>query len=129
MKGYRITLNGQTFEVEVLSDPSLERVQVRVDGETFTVEVASVAPARQTEPDAAKPSPSSAARSAPASVQDSPVLEQAQEPALGSAARSLGEQPAEVAVAPLIAREQSQTGQGSTGWRRVGHQAERTWQF
>lgn len=41
MKNYRITVGGQTFEVEVLSDPRLEKVQVRVDGETLAVRVGS----------------------------------------------------------------------------------------
>ena len=40
MKGYRITLGGQTFEVEILSDPREREVQVRVDGETLMVSVA-----------------------------------------------------------------------------------------
>jgi biotin carboxyl carrier protein len=40
MKGYRITLGGQTFEVEILSDPRGKEVQVRVDGETLMVNVA-----------------------------------------------------------------------------------------
>ena len=40
MKGYRITLDGQTFEVEILSDPREKEVQVRVDGETLMVGVA-----------------------------------------------------------------------------------------
>ncbi len=40
MKGYRITLDGQTFEVEILSDPREKEVQVRVDCETLIVGVA-----------------------------------------------------------------------------------------
>ncbi len=39
MKSYHITLEGQTYEVEILSDPRLEQVQVRVNGETLTVTV------------------------------------------------------------------------------------------
>lgn len=48
MKRYRITLEGQTFDVEVLDDPRQEQVQVKVNGEVFTVGVeatAEVAPA------------------------------------------------------------------------------------
>ena len=39
MKRYQITLDGQSFEVLLLSDPSQEQVQVEVDGVAFTVEV------------------------------------------------------------------------------------------
>ncbi len=39
MSSYRITVNGQTFDVEVLSDPRLDQVQVRVDGIPVVVEV------------------------------------------------------------------------------------------
>ncbi len=39
MKRYRITLEGQTYTVAVLSDPRHSPVQVEVDGETFSVEV------------------------------------------------------------------------------------------
>jgi oxaloacetate decarboxylase alpha subunit len=44
MKRYRITLEGQTFDVRVLDDPRSEKGQVRVEvnGETFTVGVESV---------------------------------------------------------------------------------------
>ena len=42
MKQYRITLEGQTFDVKVLDDPRREQVRVEVDGETFTVGVESV---------------------------------------------------------------------------------------
>ena len=47
MKRYRITLEGHTFDVEVLDDPRQEQVRVWVDGEVFTVGVevtAEVAP-------------------------------------------------------------------------------------
>ena len=43
MKRYRITLEGQTFDVEVLDDPRQEQVRVRVDGEVFTVGVEATA--------------------------------------------------------------------------------------
>ncbi len=38
MKHYRITLEGRTFDVEVLDDPRQRQVRVRVDGQVFTVE-------------------------------------------------------------------------------------------
>ena len=43
MKRYRITLEGQTFDVQVLDDPRQEQVRVQVDGETFSVGVEAVA--------------------------------------------------------------------------------------
>jgi biotin carboxyl carrier protein len=42
MKHYRITLEGRTFDVEVLDDPRQRRVRVRVDGQVVTVEVEAV---------------------------------------------------------------------------------------
>ena len=39
MKKYQITLDGQTFEVILLSDPLQEQVQVEVDGIPFTAKV------------------------------------------------------------------------------------------
>lgn len=39
MKKYQITLDGQTFEVILLSDPLQEQVQVEVDGIRFTARV------------------------------------------------------------------------------------------
>jgi biotin carboxyl carrier protein len=42
MKHYRITLEGHTFDVEVLDDPSQRRLRVRVDGEVFTVDAEAV---------------------------------------------------------------------------------------
>ena len=38
MKHYRITLEGRTFDVEVLDDLRQRQVRVRVDGQVFTVE-------------------------------------------------------------------------------------------
>ena len=43
MKRYRITLEGQTLDVEVLDDPRREQVRVKVDGEVFTVGVEATA--------------------------------------------------------------------------------------
>ncbi|NIV40141.1 MAG: hypothetical protein GWN58_65270 [Anaerolineae bacterium] len=39
MKRYQITLDGQVFEVQLLSDPQQDQVQVEVDGIAFTAEV------------------------------------------------------------------------------------------
>lgn len=43
MKHYRITLEGHTFDAEVLDDPRQRQVRVQVDGEVLTVEVETVA--------------------------------------------------------------------------------------
>lgn len=42
MKRYRITLEGDTFDVKVLGDPRLDRVQVEVNAETYVVGVEEV---------------------------------------------------------------------------------------
>lgn len=39
MDTYRITLDGTTFEIQVLGDPTQDELQVRVDGETFQVQI------------------------------------------------------------------------------------------
>ena len=39
MKRYQITLEGQTFDVRLLSDPRQEHVQVEVDGVAFAAQV------------------------------------------------------------------------------------------
>ena len=41
MKRYQVAVAGQSFEVEVLGDPSREQVEVSVDGEILTVQVSS----------------------------------------------------------------------------------------
>jgi biotin carboxyl carrier protein len=42
MDSYRITLDGITYEVEVLSDPTASEVQVRVNGEIFEIQVSDL---------------------------------------------------------------------------------------
>ncbi len=42
MKRYRITLEGDTFDVKVLGDPRLDQVQVEVNAETYVVGVEEV---------------------------------------------------------------------------------------
>ena len=69
MKHYRITLEGRTFDVEVLDDPRQRQVRVRVDGQVFTVE-AEAAEATSKEGDrtqGALPEPIRAAPPFPAS--------------------------------------------------------------
>jgi biotin carboxyl carrier protein len=39
MRHYRITLEGHTFDIEILDDPRQEQVRVQVDGEILTVGV------------------------------------------------------------------------------------------
>ena len=47
MKHYRITLEGRTFDVEVLDDPRQRQVRVRVDGQVFTVEAEAAEASRE----------------------------------------------------------------------------------
>jgi biotin carboxyl carrier protein len=47
MKRYQITINARTFDVEMLSDPQQDRVEVAVDGQPLTVEVKLIPPAEQ----------------------------------------------------------------------------------
>jgi len=47
MRQYRITLNGHSLDVKVLDDPCRDQVRVEVDGETYTVGVETVSPARE----------------------------------------------------------------------------------
>jgi len=54
MEIYHITLDGKTFVVEVLSDPTKDKVQVRINGETLQVQVG---PAEETTSPAATPAP------------------------------------------------------------------------
>ena len=44
MKRYQITLEGQTFDVRLLSDPRQEEVQVEIDGVTLTAQVRVLQP-------------------------------------------------------------------------------------
>jgi biotin carboxyl carrier protein len=55
MKQYRITLEGDTFDVKVLDDPRRERVRVEVDGETFAVGVEAVLAVAKTTQEEAEP--------------------------------------------------------------------------
>jgi biotin carboxyl carrier protein len=74
MKRYQITLDGQTFDVLLRSDPQQEQVQVEVDGIAFTAEV-KVLPAGQGPgiETAERPEPSIPAET-PAAVQ-SPIAQ------------------------------------------------------
>jgi glutaconyl-CoA/methylmalonyl-CoA decarboxylase subunit gamma len=47
MKRYQITLDDQTYLVEVLSDPRQREVKVKVDGELLTVQAESLAEAEE----------------------------------------------------------------------------------
>ena len=54
MKRYRIMLDGQSFDVLLLSDPLQEQVQVQVNGIVFTAQVQALPPEQVT--DHAEPS-------------------------------------------------------------------------
>jgi biotin carboxyl carrier protein len=55
MKRYQITVDGRTFDVQVLTDPRKNQVQVEVDGRVLTVGISE--PAAGTEPAAVEPAP------------------------------------------------------------------------
>ena len=81
MKQYTITVNGQAFDVQVLSDPTQDRVQVLVDGEPLTVDVTatveSASPAATekpiTPPPESQPAASQPSRKASARVVTAPL--------------------------------------------------------
>ncbi len=72
MKRYRITLGGESFEVELLSDPRQPEVRVAVDGEELTVAVEELAEA-EAAAGSAVVVPQSAARSAVAAARAATV--------------------------------------------------------
>jgi len=74
MKRYQITLDGQTFEVLLLSDPLQEQVQVEVDGMAFTAEVKDLTPAQEPGADAFTPSAPSVSAAIPATI-PAPVVQ------------------------------------------------------
>ena len=55
MKRYQITLDGQIFDVLLLSDPMQEQVQVEVDGVAFTAEVKHLSPGQEPGAEATDP--------------------------------------------------------------------------
>jgi biotin carboxyl carrier protein len=63
MKRYRITMDGSILDVEILSDPRLEEVEVEVDGQRLVVGVQNI----PVESEGTAPSPPAAA-AAPATV-------------------------------------------------------------
>ena len=66
MKEYQITLDGQAFEVHLLSDPLQEQVQVKVNGVTFTAEVKDLTALQDPDADAVKPAVTSVSAAIPA---------------------------------------------------------------
>jgi len=68
MKRYQITLDGQAFDVLLLSDPLQEQVQVEVDGVAFTAEVKDLSPNQEPGAEAADPVGSSVAAGVPAAI-------------------------------------------------------------
>jgi len=67
VKIYRITVEGQTFDVRVRSDPRASRVEVEVNGLPLTVGVESLA-SEPTPPDGASPATPLAAAPVPAAA-------------------------------------------------------------
>ncbi len=73
MKSYRITLEGQTFDVVILTDPCQDQVQVQVNGVSYTVSVAAPPRQEQAASQSASPAPiAPAAPSAPKTRTPSP---------------------------------------------------------
>ena len=77
MKRYQITLDGQTFDVRLLSDPRQEQVQVEVNGQTFTVDIKDAPIAVESSaPDsvpAPSPAPAAEAAAPPARMVTAPL--------------------------------------------------------
>jgi biotin carboxyl carrier protein len=65
MKRYQITLDGRTFDVQVLGDPRQEQVEVEVDGRRLMVEVKASAAGDETVPTKPASSPAPATTRAP----------------------------------------------------------------
>jgi biotin carboxyl carrier protein len=42
MKSYRIQLDGETFDIEILGDPCQDQVDVKIDGKTVSVKILSL---------------------------------------------------------------------------------------
>jgi 3-methylcrotonyl-CoA carboxylase alpha subunit len=68
MKRFRVTLDGQAFEVNLLSDPLQEQVQVEVNGTTFTAEVTDLSVGSEPDTEAPELTASSASRGTPPAV-------------------------------------------------------------
>jgi biotin carboxyl carrier protein len=66
MNRYTITLDGLTYEVEILSDPTGDKVEVRVDGEHFQVHIRDAAPTAAATSSSEKPRASAAEAAVPA---------------------------------------------------------------
>jgi 3-methylcrotonyl-CoA carboxylase alpha subunit len=65
MKRYQITVDGRTFDVQVLGDPRQEQVEVEVDGRRLTVEVKASAARDETVLTTPAPSPAPAVTRTP----------------------------------------------------------------
>ena len=68
MKRYQITLDGQSFDVLLLSDPLQEQVQVEVDGVAFTAEVKHLSPRQKPGAEAPDPVEPSVSAGSPAAI-------------------------------------------------------------
>ena len=68
MKRYQITVEGRTFDVQLLSDPRQDSVQVQVDGQRLWVEIETVAPEGAASPNTPASASAPAAGSDPSRV-------------------------------------------------------------
>jgi propionyl-CoA carboxylase alpha chain len=71
VKRYQITLDGQAFDVLLLSDPLQEQVRVEVDGIAFTAEVKDLSAGPEAGTGAADPVAPSVSTETPASIPSS----------------------------------------------------------
>ncbi len=91
-KQYRITLEGETFQVQVLDDPRENQVRVNVDGHTLTVDVETI------DPDT--PPPSGSSPTAPDPVRDMPFAGTGSTKSAGTVAAPLPGTIKSIAVQP-----------------------------
>jgi propionyl-CoA carboxylase alpha chain len=66
MKRFQITIEGQTFDVRLLSDPLQEQVQVEIDGIALTAQVRAMQRTGESGPEAMETANSSTPSQAPA---------------------------------------------------------------
>jgi glutaconyl-CoA/methylmalonyl-CoA decarboxylase subunit gamma len=74
MKRYEITIDGRTFDVQVLGDPNQDRVEVEVDGEVLLVDVRQTVDAAAPVPPPASERPSAAPTARPAPAAAAPTF-------------------------------------------------------
>jgi len=77
MNHFRLAVEDKTYEVEILNDPRAEEVQVKVDGNIYTVKAEDLDTAQTTGVQTAVTSTPAPARAASAPVASAPVVDAA----------------------------------------------------